>query len=363
MKVLFFSHSLSHLRSTLQSRIFAAVIACLFFLFLHFLLKWESGDSSIFTSLNLKVPDNFIPVRITKRETFPLNGTPKIPKIIHQIWKGVYVPPEFVSWIKTWHKYHPDWEYWLWTDESARQLIADKYPQLLNIYEHYPENIRRADAFRYVVLYEYGGLYVDMDMEALGSLLPLALKYSCFIGQEPYEHPILDTNFDQLLINALIGCRSQHPFIKILIDNLASFSRLWHYLDSTGPHFLTLMYSQYKSQITSLNDGDSIYITPSEYFYPAIDPAKLKYMFNKCQNDYKLSDLQIRACLNLKYKSLPENRFDPVTIAFANHHWYHTYLKTMSSVLTGYKSIFDIVPDVKIYRAYFEKKSTALDYN
>ncbi|KAK0054601.1 inositol phosphoceramide mannosyltransferase 2-like isoform X3 [Biomphalaria pfeifferi] len=287
--------------------------------------------------------------RITKREYFPSSGTPKIPKIIHQVWKGIFVPPEFVSWIKSWNKHHPDWEYWLWTDKSARQFIADRYPHLLNVYDNYPENIRRADAFRYIVLYEYGGLYADMDMEALGSFLPLTLKYSCFIGKEPYEHPIIDTNFDELLINALMGCRQKHPFMKLLLNNLASFSRLWHYLDSTGPHYVTLMYRQYKSSISLEKDDDTVYISPSEYFYPTIDPAKFRYMFNKCQNTQKLSELQIHACMNLKYKSLPENKFDPVTIAFANHHWYHTYLKTMSTVLTGYKSIFDIVPRVNIY--------------
>uniref|UniRef100_A0A2C9JJL1 Uncharacterized protein n=2 Tax=Biomphalaria glabrata TaxID=6526 RepID=A0A2C9JJL1_BIOGL len=333
-----------------HSRIVAVIFACFFFILLHFLLKWESGDTDIFVSLKIEIPDDFKPVRITKREYFPSSGTPKIPKIIHQVWKGIFVPPEFVSWIKSWNKHHPDWEYWLWTDKSARLFIADRYPHLLNVYDHYPENIRRADAFRYIVLYEYGGLYADMDMEALGSFLPLTLKYSCFIGKEPYEHPIIDTNFDELLINALMGCRQKHPFMKLLINNLASFSRLWHYLDSTGPHYVTLMYRQYKSSISLEKDDDTVNISPSEYFYPTIDPAKFRYMFNKCQNTQKLSELQIHACMNLKYKSLPENKFDPVTIAFANHHWYHTYLKTMSTVLTGYKSIFDIVPRVNIYK-------------
>ncbi|CAL1535837.1 unnamed protein product [Lymnaea stagnalis] len=332
------------------SRILAILAGCTFFILLHYLLKWESGDINAFIYLDIEIPDNFTPVRIKKREDFPSNGSPKIPKIIHQTWKNSNVPPEFVSWIKTWLQHNPDWEYWLWTDISSRQLIADLYPDFLDIYDGYPEPIRRADAFRYFVLYEFGGLYVDMDMEALDSLLPLTLKYPCFIGQEPYEHPIIDTNFNQLLINALIGCQKGHPFMKMLIKNLPAHSILWHYLDSTGPHFVTMIYRQYQSERNLLEEENYIYVAPSEYFYPTIDPAKLKYMFTKCSDKSQLSKLQINACMNLKYKSLPENRFDPLTIAFTNHHWYHTYLKTKSSVLTGYTSIYDIVPNVNVYK-------------
>ncbi|XP_059172624.1 uncharacterized protein LOC131953459 [Physella acuta] len=333
----------------LSSRLIAVISGCIFFIILHYLLKWEEGDMNAFIRLDISIPENFSPVQITKRETLPTGGIPKIPKIIHQTWKNEDVPPEFVTWIKSWSDHHPDWEYWLWTDQSARKLISDKYPHLLDIYDGYLEPIRRADALRYIILHEYGGLYIDMDMEALSSILPLALKYSCFIGQEPFEHPIIDTNFDKLLINALIGCRKGHPFMKKLIDNLPAYSILWHYLDSTGPHFVTLLYRQYVNEPSNLEAENAVYVTPSEYFYPEIDPAKLKYMFTKCSEVKKLTKLQVRACQNLKFKSLPHNQFDPRTIAFANHHWYHTYLKTMSTSLAGHTSIFKIIPVAKIY--------------
>jgi len=40
------------------------------------------------------------------------------------------------------------------------QLIRDKYPWFLGTFKGYPHGIQRADALRYFVLHEYGGVYL-----------------------------------------------------------------------------------------------------------------------------------------------------------------------------------------------------------
>jgi mannosyltransferase OCH1-like enzyme len=42
----------------------------------------------------------------------------------------------------------------------ATQLIASKFPWFLSTFKSYPYGIQRADALRYFVLYEYGGIYL-----------------------------------------------------------------------------------------------------------------------------------------------------------------------------------------------------------
>ena len=37
----------------------------------------------------------------------------------------------------------------------------------------FPAAVNRADVFRYMVLFEIGGVYVDLDVEALRSIEPL----------------------------------------------------------------------------------------------------------------------------------------------------------------------------------------------
>ena len=90
-----------------------------------------------------------------------------IPKIIHQTWKNENIPYDTFKkeWIDSWTNLNPAWEYKLWTDEDILSFIEDKFPWFVNRFNEYPKNIQRVDAFRYFVLYEYGGLYADMDFE------------------------------------------------------------------------------------------------------------------------------------------------------------------------------------------------------
>lgn len=51
----------------------------------------------------------------------------------------------------------------LWTNEKARDFVANEYPWFIETYDGYPYPIMRADAIRYFVLAHYGGIYIDLD--------------------------------------------------------------------------------------------------------------------------------------------------------------------------------------------------------
>lgn len=38
------------------------------------------------------------------------------------------------------------------------------------------------------MLYEHGGIYVDLDTESLHPIHPITEQYSCILAQEPFEH-------------------------------------------------------------------------------------------------------------------------------------------------------------------------------
>ena len=325
----------------------ALLIICL-----HYIIKFEQirdhGDyRNLYIPVEKKDLDKYPPLSLTTFETFPEKGEMKIPKIIHQTWKTAEIPRKLTKWVKSWLKKNPDYEYWLWTDKSARQLIAERHPFLLNAYDNYPEGIRRADALRYVILYEFGGVYADMDMESLKNLDPMLRKYSCFLPQEPYEHPILYGNFEHLIINALMGCRAKHPFMKKMMDNLPMYSHMWNVLDSTGPHFLTSIYKKYMAENPKLavTDTDGVYLAPAEYFFPTIDPSKHFWFRIQCSRFEKLTHIQQRACVGLKFGS---SKRKPLDVSFADHHWIHTYLDFRLS-LKGPIDIFSVIPTAKIY--------------
>jgi mannosyltransferase OCH1-like enzyme len=95
-----------------------------------------------------------------------------IPKIVHLTWKTRQIPLKWKETALSWKKTNPDWKIKLWTDDDNRNYIADHYPDFLSIFDSYPHNIQRADAIRYFLLKDFGGVYCDLDIEVLGSLNP-----------------------------------------------------------------------------------------------------------------------------------------------------------------------------------------------
>jgi len=73
----------------------------------------------------------------------------KIPKIVHQTWKSQSDLPEtFRPWMSSWLRHNKDWQYWLWTNDDIRLLITTVFPQYLSIFDSYPAQAYRVDAFR-----------------------------------------------------------------------------------------------------------------------------------------------------------------------------------------------------------------------
>ena len=77
-----------------------------------------------------------------------------IPKIIHQTWKN-NIPKEWKQYQQTWIHHHPDWKYMFWTDNDNLNFIKKYYPQFLNVFNSYPNNIQKADTIRIFLLYHY----------------------------------------------------------------------------------------------------------------------------------------------------------------------------------------------------------------
>jgi mannosyltransferase OCH1-like enzyme len=90
-----------------------------------------------------------------------------IPPLIHQTWKTGAVPARFGEAAASWRTLHPSWEYRLWTDADIEHFVRSRFPALVPLFDRYPYAIQRVDAFRYLLLYDQGGLYADLDIECL----------------------------------------------------------------------------------------------------------------------------------------------------------------------------------------------------
>ena len=155
-----------------------------------------------------------------------------VPKIIHQT-----APSEKWKWHsiwehcqKTWLERFPGFEYKMWTDEDIEDLIKNRFKRFYPIYKAYPKNIYRIDAFRYFVLYEYGGIYADMDYECVQnfySLLPngkVSIAESAIAGED-YQ-------------NALMASPRHHPFWMYVISDVIDHRHLIGPVEATGPEVI-----------------------------------------------------------------------------------------------------------------------------
>lgn len=103
-----------------------------------------------------------------------------IPKTIHYCWFGRGPMPELVqNCIESWHKYMPDWEFKLWNEDS---FDVNMMPYTAEAYQA-KKYAFVSDVARLWALREFGGVYLDTDVEAFKSLEPL-LTYQAFVGFE-----------------------------------------------------------------------------------------------------------------------------------------------------------------------------------
>ena len=107
----------------------------------------------------------------------------KIPKTIHYFWFGGGEKPESVlKCIKSWKDKCPDFEIKEWNESNydyhkhpyMEKAFADKKWAFVSDYG------------RLDVLYQYGGIYLDTDVEVLKDLSPMC-DYNAFIGFENSE--------------------------------------------------------------------------------------------------------------------------------------------------------------------------------
>lgn len=169
-----------------------------------------------------------------------------IPKIIHQIWIGdAQIPAQYLQYIDSWKKHHPDWEYRLWTDENMIQL------QNQSFYDATSNVRQKADIARYELLYQFGGVYVDVDMECFKNIEPLLDKVEFFVGTEDNYY----------FSNELMGCIPEHELMCELIEGIPTSIHSSYNLtidEQSGASYIT-RYLLWMPQVT---------VVEQEIFYP-----------------------------------------------------------------------------------------------
>lgn len=104
-----------------------------------------------------------------------------IPKIIHYCWFGNNDkrPLENMC-IKSWKKYLPDYKFMEWNEDNF-DISKHKFAHEAYLAGQYAFT---SDVCRLVALKEYGGIYLDTDIELLKNIPNSLLERQSFIGRE-----------------------------------------------------------------------------------------------------------------------------------------------------------------------------------
>jgi len=197
----------------------------------------------------------------------PILEIQKIPKKIHFVFlsKTEKMPEFFEHCVGVAKELHPDWEINLYDEDSAAQIIQKHFPELKNIYNSYAYDVQRADIFRILLVYLYGGFYMDLDVYCLKNLDPL-LKFNLILGEEKRLSrevcTALGLKNPNRIANYMFGSMPKHPFWLGFLNDLMEKSLIEvknenDILESTGPGLLTDFYhskaDSYRDIILLLN--------------------------------------------------------------------------------------------------------------
>lgn len=114
------------------------------------------------------------PLRERLRYQFPYDLESKFPAYIWQTWKHSPASGDFDEDLRpleaSWTEQHPGFIHEVVTDDAAYHLIKYLYasiPEVIEAYDSMPLPVLKADFFRYMILLARGGIYSDIDTQAL----------------------------------------------------------------------------------------------------------------------------------------------------------------------------------------------------
>lgn len=200
-----------------------------------------------------------------------------IPKVIHYCWFGGNpLPPLAEKCIASWKRFLPDYEIKEWNEQNfdvniipytAEAFQAKKYAFV-------------SDYARFWILYHYGGLYFDTDVEVIKPMGSIIAK-GAFMGCEQDSKPGIELTVAPGLGLAV---ESKHEIYKAILEEYDSF----HFLNEDGSNndktvveYVTEILKKHGLRNSpGIQNVDGINVYPSEYFCPRNTVTKRMHITN-----------------------------------------------------------------------------------
>ena len=162
----------------------------------------------------------------------------RIPRIFHQVWVGLNpLPEQYAAYQQTWLRRHPDWELRLWTEDNLPQPL--RRPEAA---ERLRVPAERADILRLEVVWRFGGVYFDVDMECLRSIEPLVKDADFFTA-------LTGSNVANFYF---FGAVAGHPILERGLEQIRPRKTYGFEKTKTGPRFLDTLIADHRDELLLL---------------------------------------------------------------------------------------------------------------
>lgn len=189
--------------------------------------------------------------------------------------------------IKNWQLLNPTWNVKLVSEIDLRNACKTFSKECLELYDSFELIHLKIDLGRYVLIYLYGGIYVDMDMyvlrgletsQKIKSLLDKASNDTHVLGMSTLnlamQESFIFIGRPQTINNAMMISSVKNPLLYMCIQTIISkankyttsstFSKI---SNSTGPVFINKFFAKFIDH--PLNNTFHIEIFPHYYFEPS----------------------------------------------------------------------------------------------
>lgn len=159
-------------------------------------------------------PDGLIAIRDIDTERKRQKRTHKIPFIIHQTSKSRCLAPELANLVQQWQDLQ-GFDYFFHSDEAVNLLLAQQFPEfptLASVVHCIRSPTLKADLWRYLVLWDYGGVYVDLDS------IPTDLQRNPMSTIQPEDEGFFVVDHYHYLSQYFMALSPRHPLMFYTIQ-------------------------------------------------------------------------------------------------------------------------------------------------
>lgn len=177
-----------------------------------------------------------------------------IPQIIHYVWVGKNQKPEIVlQCIESWKKYLPDYEIREWNEDNY-DVLKNEYIREAYIQKKWAFV---SDFIRFDLLNEYGGIYIDTDVEFLKRIPKKILSEEAFTGVE---------SSGMINPGLIFGCPPNYWISRKMVDSYKSDTFDIDHIKTVNVRMTDILreYGFQTLDIYQVINGLAIY--PSSYF-------------------------------------------------------------------------------------------------